>query len=473
MTPNSTYQILDRIGEIYNIPAFPDEFILVDINGVNYLSNNGTELIENSKYLLPFTDGVNTDSQVVSVGVISATSNTAHIALHSSGFNKVMISGHTYQKTSPDTFPFTAVISSNIKILIIYALPTSQIFYLAEGAEAVEAIEPELPAGALIVRRIVVTSAGSEVTVPENYEYREKITDGWIGSGINSDATVSMHGPTGRYLVTANGNFNFKGFRVYEWSRAYDGMPVSIRNDSNYVMTLGTLASPGTYDYPINPNHVPVQIKPHQTAQFALRFATKTADLISAGGGGSSFPEGGTDGQTLVKDSTAETGVKWYSGFLDKITTAVQTVAGLVNFVGFLKSKYYYFTSEASPDTTPGKLSANGTNVQYTNDAGVVYSLAYTTQFYKDITGDVTLDDSYHNCICRITATCIITVPSGLRSDFIAFFVVVGNYTATFTEGLGITFYKPFGNNLREGLTCALENSSPTTFDLIGNLSTW
>ena len=48
-----TYQILDNVGEIYNLPAKADEFILIDINGSIFLPSDGVELIEDSLQLAP------------------------------------------------------------------------------------------------------------------------------------------------------------------------------------------------------------------------------------------------------------------------------------------------------------------------------------------------------------------------------------------------------------------------------------
>jgi hypothetical protein len=39
-------------------------------------------------------------------------------------------------------------------------------------------------------------------------------------------------------------------------------------------------------------------------------------------------------------------------------------------------------------------------------------------QIYFTISTNTTLDDTYHNAVIWVTATCNITIPSGLRSDF-------------------------------------------------------
>ena len=124
---------------------------------------------------LPFS--VNT-SEVIAVGEISATENTVTLAVHSSGANAVRINGVVLTRTFPNTFTFTPVTEGS-KFLIIYAINDSGIFRLAEGVEDLEAVEPEIPVGALFVRRILINSAGADVELPSLNGFREKVEDDW------------------------------------------------------------------------------------------------------------------------------------------------------------------------------------------------------------------------------------------------------------------------------------------------------
>ena len=124
---------------------------------------------------LPFS--VNT-SEVISIGEISATENTVTLAVHSSGTNAVRINGVVLTRTFPNTFNFTPVTEGS-KFLIIYAINDSGIFRLAEGVEDLEAVEPEIPVGALFVRRILINSAGADVEFPSLNGFREKVEDDW------------------------------------------------------------------------------------------------------------------------------------------------------------------------------------------------------------------------------------------------------------------------------------------------------
>lgn len=60
-------------------------------------------------------------------------------------------------------------------------------------------------------------------------------------------------------------------------------------------------------------------------------------------------------------------------------------------------------------------------------------------QPYKTISVNTTLDDTYHNATIWITATCNITIPAGLRSDFNCALKTFTGVTATYlTSGTTI-----------------------------------
>lgn len=124
---------------------------------------------------LPFS--VNT-SEVIAVGEISATENTVTLSVHSSGTNAVRINGVVLTRNFPNNFNFTPVADGS-KFLIIYAVNDSGIFRIAEGVEDLEAVEPEIPVGALFVRRILINSAGADVELPALNGFREKVEDAW------------------------------------------------------------------------------------------------------------------------------------------------------------------------------------------------------------------------------------------------------------------------------------------------------
>jgi len=91
-------------------------------------------------------------------------------------------------------------------------------------------------------------------------------------------------------------------------------------------------------------------------------------------------------------------------------------------------------------------------------------------QSYKTISGNVTIDDTYHNCIVRVTANATITIPTGLRADWNAVFDVVGAFTATFVES-STTFSAPFGKKLLTDKMGSIYTTSTNNFRLNGGFS--
>jgi len=155
-TEIDSFQILDLIGEIYNIPALATEFILIDLKGAVYIPGNATELIEYSVKLKPFRSFYEQD-EVLAIGEITADSSTVTVGLSSTGKNSVRINGSIYDRYILSDFPFIPVVEFT-KILIVYAKPDSTVFYLAQGVEALSAVEPDYEG--LFVARLIVNVSG-------------------------------------------------------------------------------------------------------------------------------------------------------------------------------------------------------------------------------------------------------------------------------------------------------------------------
>lgn len=92
-------------------------------------------------------------------------------------------------------------------------------------------------------------------------------------------------------------------------------------------------------------------------------------------------------------------------------------------------------------------------------------------QKYKTISNDIILDDSFHNCIVRITGNAIITVPNNLRLDFNCVFDAFGNVSATFNAGEGTLFSAPVGKILRDNAMCTLYKYTAVAYRLNGGLT--
>lgn len=152
-----SFQIIDRIGEIYHLPALATEFTLIDINGNYFIPANGEELIEYS-YKIRIFRPENEFDKVLNVGTVEATTNTVKVNISSVGLpNSVLINGSVYENYYPSLFNFVAVVEFT-KILIVYAKPDSTVFYLAQGVEALSAVEPDYEG--LFVARLIVNVSG-------------------------------------------------------------------------------------------------------------------------------------------------------------------------------------------------------------------------------------------------------------------------------------------------------------------------
>lgn len=195
---------------------------------------------------LPFS--VNT-SEVIAVGEISATENTVTLSVHSSGTNAVRINGVVLTRAFPNTFNFTPVTDGS-KFLILYAINESGIFRLAEGVEDLEAVEPELPAGALFVRRILINSAGADVELPTLTGFKEKKEDNWkVFLFSQTDAPVFLpfsDGRTSFILLSQNslaGNLILGGFaRGQADANWWSGKELTILNNTGTNVSLQNIA---------------------------------------------------------------------------------------------------------------------------------------------------------------------------------------------------------------------------------------
>lgn len=121
-------------------------------------------------------------------------------------------------------------------------------------------------------------------------------------------------------------------------------------------------------------------------------------------------------------------------------------------------------------NSVPNKIWTAGTYLWHTNNLGISYRVAYDNQVIKRISGNVTLDDSFHNCICMVTANCIITVPNTLRADFNCTFDAFGAVKATFVAETGVTINSPNGFILYLNEVCTLYKYGIGLMRLIGGL---
>jgi hypothetical protein len=119
--------------------------------------------------------------------------------------------------------------------------------------------------------------------------------------------------------------------------------------------------------------------------------------------------------------------------------------------------------------------SADTQNILAVNGAGDVTDYTGESIYLKLVTvsGNTTITNSFHNKIVRITASCIITIPTGLRIDFNCTFEVIGAYTAQFVDASGVTTSAPFGRYLKTDLTAMFYcTGTASNYRLNGSLTT-
>lgn len=210
--------------------------ITIDLKNHTHSYNDLTDLPPNQ----------NIDS-VVTIGAVTATTNNVNLALHFSGVNRVYIGGENYYKITEDNFSFTPV-TTGIKVLLIYALPDSQIFYLAEGIESTQAVEPTgLPTNALLVARLIASTTGVIISI-EDYNYKQKSDDTIETVILTDDNPYWSFGSRTNYDIIATGAVTspiLAGFKYNDSTGGiWNGKKSLIRNRTGLPLLLKKTTAP-------------------------------------------------------------------------------------------------------------------------------------------------------------------------------------------------------------------------------------
>lgn len=350
-----TYQVLDIVGEIYNTPALATDFRIIDANDNVFIPANGVELIEYSLKIRAFRPDDDRDD--FHIGAITTTSNSLTITLSDDNVNWAYIDGSFYEKYYPDTFNFTPVTTGE-KILIIHALPDAQVFHLAQGSESTEAVEPSY--SGLFVARLLVTTEGIDI-VEAVSGFREKAVDSFaIYSLLAGDRVIGI-GANMRLKVQSAGAVRIGGF-VNEEDKLYNGCPISVRNDTPFPMEFYNAVDASPEFIAINSADLPFSIKAGETANFAYRGGI--VEIIKTGGS-ASFPETGSNGDVLEKDSAVAGGVKWSN----RLTTAETAITDL-----YIAQAKFTVTSSITNETlsTVSNLKQNNRNNLIANGVNAI-----------------------------------------------------------------------------------------------------
>lgn len=284
-----TYQIIDKVGEIYNLPALATEFVLIDLNELVYVPGDGAELIEYSFKIRAFRGDPERDE--AHTGIVETTSNSVKINLPEDGVNWAKINGSFYERYYPDTFNFTPVTTGQ-KILIIYAVPDAMPFRLAQGAESTEAVEPDYDG--LFIARIIVGIAGEVVEENDN-GYKVRSEDGWRTINNAAPAFISLgNNPAGSFQLT--GSSDIQGFITKQGKFLWPGRGMILYTE--HAVTLKHQPQEPTTNAKYFTFAEDFTTKPD--GWYILKEKASFIEVVELGGGSAEFPAG-SPGDVLVK----------------------------------------------------------------------------------------------------------------------------------------------------------------------------
>lgn len=364
-------------------------------------------------------------SEVISLGKVSVTGNKTDLEVHSSGENKVRVKGQLITRTFPNQWTITPIVADGTKVLRGYAVKNESDFFLAEGPELPNIEDPEIPPEALEIFKITLNAAGSTVTVPTT-GYQLKKEDGWrttlVGSTIDPIKLNYAYDERGSFYVTklpgTLGNVTIGGIRKSGMpeNSIYDGRELLIYNATGEDLFIDSAGVDGSDSFLFSNKLTPLTVK--NNSSIRVKRKDGILKLLPSGGGGATLPPG-TNGHIYEIDNSLPEKIK------------------PTNRLGTAETKI----------TELGK------------------------QVIKSIPANTILDDTYHNCIVRITASCSVTVPTGLRADFNCVFDAIGIITVIFIADTGVTISSPFGLYLRDNLMATLYKTSSGNFRLNGGLT--
>ena len=170
--------------------AFWHKLEMITISSIENLSNilsKKADLVDGvvPENQLPFSA---LTSEIISLGDVSVVGNKTILAVHSSGQNKVRVKGQIIIRTFPNVWTITPIVADGTKVLRGYAVKGEPDFFLAEGPELPEIVDPEIPEGALELFKITLNLGGSTVVVPAS-GYKLKQESNWQNIAIKSNAS--------------------------------------------------------------------------------------------------------------------------------------------------------------------------------------------------------------------------------------------------------------------------------------------
>ena len=413
------------------------------------------------------------DDAVITMGRVDTTNTTVTVNVHGFGKNTVKIAGVLYNRTTPSEFTYMPVTGNNLKALIIYALPTAEMLYLVEGAEGLEAVEPELPAGALFVRKITVAHNNQYVDADSLVGYREKAVDGWklhIASSSASAYLILDGSKKANFSVVRlsyASEVNLAGVNGKNIGWIYDGLEITISNDTGTDINLLDTPASGQAKKFILPTS-PFILKDGKSLKcYYSADQNAIVPLIIGGGGDVTFAT-----QPEMESQTPP----------DTENNKAVSLFGLWKWV---KKLNYLYLNITTANSIFNKIWYDGLNAWVTNKDGVNKQLAYdengvnipqgrittTTSITTETKTNSNLSQHGKNVIINNGANNInLKVNAFVGGNFCATYIKDGTGTINIVAGSGVSLdlvqYTDVVNGKSGSRFMISQNGSTNTFKI-------
>ncbi len=403
-----------------------DKVPLDDVDGLKVVLSKKADLVNGvvPESQLPFSV---VTSEVITLGLVELIGNKTYLRVHSSGANKVRVKGKLITRTFQNQWTITPIVAGGVKVLRGYAVKNNDDFLLAEGAELPTYVEPEIPEDALEIFKITMRSSGN--VIEETETGLKYITeDGWRKILLTEDLTVLPYnfGLKSSYYITSEvSNPVIGGIRNMvidkNASPYWDGKEWFIFNATGGDLVLNSVDVTAPDVFLLSEKLQPFTLKNNSGLKLKLR----GDELEILPSGGFSLPETGNNTDVLVKDSTAEGGAKWSN----RLTLAESNI--ISESATRLANDNAEIVERAAQDAIlNAKINTEIGNRTSADDyllsqivADAVRILALENKGYEltdqiVVNSNMTAQESWKGKVVFFTATCTITIPATLSTNY-------------------------------------------------------
>lgn len=344
------------------------------------------------------------------------------------------MSGVVRSKTEGDDFTFAPVSAGKLKYVLLYSLPDTQLFHIVEGTEGNEAIYPDLPPGALLIKAVLISEFGALLEDADG-GYKPLAEDPWRNIVINNNAAINVvmaSSPSCSFNVLVGAGSTapkIAGIRTKVKKNTRDGQEITLYNDSDTPVAL----LPGDYEetlvYTTFPFEEAYELKPRSFGKFK-RKNNKYKELPAGGGKASEVENDSTVTGASVKDALehvqaeidaeivnraladtnlqgqiagkqdksifsalADKWIHYYDSATAKMQPIIKLVTGAINqleFEGRMKVASLILPPNSSA-VVANRLRSDGNGLYYANDLAVERKISLGSVFTYTPTGNFTL----------------------------------------------------------------------------------